>query len=257
MQKLSYEKYGTEPNHILLLHAFPLDGRMWAAQTDVLKEKYTVLVPDMRCFGKNKQNETVYCTIDTYADDVLQIMNDEKLETVTLCGLSIGGYIILRCLQKFPERISKVILANTRAENDDNAGLLNRAGLLAQLQEGKKDEVLNGLLAKLLCKHTIDTKPDLVKHVKEIMQQQTKDAMLSATVALAMRVNSLSYLKDINIPALIIVGEDDVLTPLAFSQTMHAQITGSHLHVIKNAGHLSNMEQPAEFNKAISRFLAY
>lgn len=256
MQKLTYETYGTGSNHILLLHAFPLDGRMWAAQTEVLKEKYTVLVPDMRCFGKNKQNETVFCTIDTYADDVLQIINEEKLETVTLCGLSIGGYIILRCLQKFPERISKVILANTRAENDDNAGLLNRAGILAQLQEGKKDEVMNVLLEKLLCKQTLETKPELMKHVKEIMQQQTIDAMQSATVALAMRINSVSYLRDINIPALIIVGEDDVLTPPAFSQTMHVHITDSHLQVIKNAGHLSNMEQPAEFNKALSRFLA-
>ncbi|MFN0274198.1 MAG: alpha/beta fold hydrolase [Chitinophagales bacterium] len=255
IQKITYEKFGSGSENIIFLHAFPLDGRMWAQQILVLKDQYTLFVPDMRCFGKNLSNDAVFCTIDTYADDILQMMNDENLNKAVLCGLSIGGYIILRCMQKFPERISKVILADTKAENDDNTGLLNRAATITKLQDGKQNEVIEGLLGKLMSKHTIDNKPRVVTDVREMMEQQTALAMQSATAALAMRINSKEFLKDIKVPALILVGADDALTPPVFSQTLNEQIAGSILHTIQNAGHLSNMEQPEEFNALVMKFL--
>ncbi|MBC8048253.1 MAG: alpha/beta hydrolase [Fimbriimonadaceae bacterium] len=253
--KISFEKFGTGKEHIIFLHAFPLDGRMWMQQVLHLKDDYTIIVPDMRCFGKSATSENVFCSMETYSNDVLQIINDLDIDKAILCGLSIGGYIILRSLQKFPERISKIILADTKSENDDNAGLINRANTIIKLQDNKKDEVIEGLLGKLLCKNTIENKSAVVNDAKANMQQQTALAMMSATAALAMRTNTKESLKEINIPALILVGEEDVITPPSASETLHNNIANSEMQIIKNAGHLSNFENPEDFNAALSQFL--
>lgn len=253
---IAYEKFGSGEKHLILLHAFPFDGRMWMQQIIALKDEFTLIVPDMRGFGKSSEMELYISSMDSFAGDVLEVANHAGLNKFSLCGLSMGGYLIFKCWQLFKSRIEKIILADTRAENDTAAGLADRASTLIRLQMGEKESIAQELLLKLISNKTITYNVQAADNALAMMQDQTTEAFICGTVAIAMRMNAVDVLKTIQVPTCIIVGSEDVLTPLSFSQNMHQQITGSELHVIEHAGHLSNLEQPEKFNEIIRKFLS-
>lgn len=256
MDTILFEKYGSGDTSLIFIHAFPLDGRMWMQQVLHFKDRYTVIIPDLRGFGKNNGNEEFIPSMETYSNDILQLMDQLNIEKAVLCGLSLGGYIALRCIQKFPQRISRLILADTKAENDNNAGLLSRMNTLDLLQqEGKKEEVLNALLPKLISKDALTDSPSLVQDVRSMMDGQQPLAMAHATAAMAMRLNSIEVLNTIDIPVLLITGSNDQITPPECAYRMQQQINNSTVVIIEDAGHLSNLEDPVKFNAALDDFL--
>lgn len=257
MDTILYEKYGSADTSLVFIHAFPLDGRMWMQQVLHFKDRYTVIIPDLRGFGKNNGNEEFIPSIETYSNDILQLLDQLNIEKAVLCGLSLGGYIALRCMQKFPQRISRLILADTKAENDDNTGLLSRMNTLDLLQQdGKKEEVLDALLPKLISKNAFSNSPSIVQDVRSMMKGQHPLAMAHATAAMAMRLNSTEALKKIDVPVLLIAGSNDQITPPECAYRMQQQINNSTVVVIEHAGHLSNLEDPVAFNAALDDFLS-
>jgi pimeloyl-ACP methyl ester carboxylesterase len=254
IKNLSVTDYEGKYEPLVFVHAFPLSSAMWDEQVKFFKDKYRVVTYDVRGLGKSHTGNNEIHTMESYADDLIFIIKEMKLEKINACGLSMGGYILLHAYHKEPELFSKLILADTKAAADDNEGLKGRAAMLNKLQTQGKDFLLNDFLPKLISEegHSND---GLVKRIKQIISSNESSGIAKAVAAIAMRLNHTENLDTINVPALIIIGEHDKLTPIENSQKMQSAIKNSKLEIIEGAGHISNMENPQDFNKALAEFL--
>jgi 3-oxoadipate enol-lactonase len=250
---LHINDYEGEGIPLIFVHAFPLNSDMFQPQVEFFKNKYRVITYDVRGLGKSKSDNNQF-TMETYANDLLSIIEHLKLEKVFACGVSMGGYIILRSCIKNPEIFKCIILADTKAERDDDIGLINRSNVIANIKNGKKEEFISTFLPKLINKKSYSN-DKLRTFLENILNNNFGEGICGAQLALATRTNVVDYLKSFNIPALILVGEDDELTPLSCSVNMNKLIPNSELIIIPDSGHLSNLENSQVFNKYIIEFL--
>lgn len=233
---------------IVLIHGFPFNHTMWAPQIPALSEKYRVVAHDVLGDGR--------CTIEFFVDDLIALLDQQKIEKAVLCGLSMGGYIALRALERHPERVSALVLADTQSGADSDEVKIKRSASLKLIQEKGLPLFMEGILKAVLSPETFSTRPQVVTAVKEMILTNSPQAVCSALLALASRTDTTASLKHIKIPTLILVGEQDQLTPPALSITLNKNIKNSEMHVIGHSGHLSNLENPAEFNYRLLSFLA-
>jgi pimeloyl-ACP methyl ester carboxylesterase len=250
---LSVNDYEGSGKPLIFVLAFPLSSNMWEPQINFFRNQFRVITYDVRGLGKSVQTDNQF-TMESYVNDFFMVLDELKLVQLNACGLSMGGYIILRALTRNPGRFSSVILADTRAERDDDNGLISRANAILDIKSGKKDEFLENFLLKLINENSYN-KPEIKSFLDEIMSSNTADGICGAMLTLATRTNTLDKLKDIDIPALIIVGEDDILTPKNFAEAMNSALKNSKLEVIPEAGHLTNIENPDYFNNVVLKFL--
>lgn len=240
-------------NPLVFVHAFPLSSKMWDYQINFFKDKFRVITYDVRGLGKSVQTDNQF-TMESYVNDFFSVLDGLGFNKINACGVSMGGYIILRALTRNPERLLSVSLADTRAEKDDDNGLISRSNSISDIKSGKRDEFLKNFLPKLINKKSFGT-PRIKNFLEEIMSSNTADGICGAMLALATRTNTIDKLKDTDIPALIIVGEDDVLTPKSNADAMNAVMKNSVLEVVPDSGHLSNIENPDYFNSVLIKFL--
>ncbi|MBN1634475.1 MAG: alpha/beta hydrolase [Ignavibacteria bacterium] len=250
---LSVTDYKGNGKPLILVHAFPLSSRMWEPQVKYLRNKFRVITYDARGLGKSRQSDNQF-TMESYVTDFFCILDELGLDKVNACGVSMGGYIILRAITRNSERFLSVILADTRAERDDDKGLISRSNSIIDIKSGKRKEFLNNFLTKLINDKSY-ANPEIQNFLTDIMFSNSDDGICGAMLALATRTNTLEKIKDIDIPSLIIVGEDDVLTPKNFAEAMNKSLKNSVLEVVPNAGHLSNIENPDYFNSVVIKFL--
>jgi pimeloyl-ACP methyl ester carboxylesterase len=250
LQIYDYEGKGLP---LVFVHAFPLNSKMYKPQVEFYKDKFRVITYDVRGLGKSKSSNNQF-TLEKYSDDFLSVINHLGLEKIIACGVSMGGYIILRSYIKNPDVFSKIILADTRAERDDNTGLINRSNVIASILAGKRNEFASSFLQKLINKKSYEN-AELKNFLEGLIDENSDEGICGAQLALGTRVNSIDYLDKFNVPTLIIVGEDDVLTPPSCAETMNKLIKNSELKIIKDSGHLSNLENPAAFNSSILDFI--
>jgi 3-oxoadipate enol-lactonase len=168
-----------------------------------------------------------------------------------------GGYAVLGLLRHAARYVRGLVLADTRAEADTQVARQGREKMLALVRERGVAAVAEDMLPRLLGPSTHREQPGLVERVRALMLSNSADAVAGAILALSSRSDSTALLPSIHVPTLIIVGEEDILTPPALSETMHRAISGSELVTIPRAGHLSNLEQPEAFNSALARFLQH
>lgn len=251
---LNITDYGGSGHPLIFIHAYPLCNRMWDEQVNYFKNQYRVITYDIRGLGYSNELEDYQFTMEELINDFFNIIDHLKLEKVNACGLSMGGYVLLRALVRDQSRFSSVILADTKSENDDNAALLARCETIIKIKSGNKDEFLDGFLKKLLSEKGYKNK-ELRNFVRTMMSWMDVKGLCANMIAIATRTNTLYLLKEIKIPALIIVGREDIPTPVIHSFYLKEEFVNSSFKVIDNAGHLSNMEKPEEFNKSIEEFL--
>jgi 3-oxoadipate enol-lactonase len=242
---------------LIFVHAFPMSSNMWQPQVEFFESKFRVITYDVRGLGLSKSINNQF-TMETYANDLLSIIEYLNLEKVFVCGVSMGGYIIMRSYIKNPGKFKGIILADTRAEKDDDTGLISRSNIIFNLLNDKenkfRNEFISTFLTKLINKKNYDNL--LIRNfLEKIIDENTNEGICGAQLALATRINSIDYLKSFNVPALILVGEDDVLTPPSCAETINNLILDSILKIIPDSGHLSNLENPIIFNKYILDFL--
>ncbi len=239
---------------VVLLHAFPLNRKMWRPQVEALAGRYRLITLDFRGHG-GSGTASEDSTMERLAEDVRGLLDCLKLERVVLGGLSMGGYVAFTFLRRWPERVTALILADTRASADTEEGRKARYETAALAEREGSAVIAERMLPKLLATATPERKPEIVSVVREMILEATPAGIASALRGMAARAPAFDLLPQIKIPTLILVGEHDVLTPPADSEAMAKEIPGSTLVKIPDAGHLSNLEQPAVFNSALSKFL--
>jgi pimeloyl-ACP methyl ester carboxylesterase len=248
---------GTGTPAVILLHGFPLDSRMWAAQLEAISAKHRVLAPDLPGFGKSQPPAPF--TMESLADAV-HAMAGEKLgpnPSFVLAGLSMGGYVSFAYARKYPQTLRGLILVDTKSDADTPEAREGRDKMIATAREKGATAIGDAMQPKLLGPDTGKTRPQIVKKLREMTDSQSPLTLEHALTAMKGRENQTPHLGSIKVPTLIIVGDADAITPPAVAGQMKAGIPKAELAVIRGAGHMSPMEQPEQVNAAMSRFLAH
>ncbi len=250
---LAVEVRGNGPA-ILFIHGYPLDHTIWEAQLAAL-DGWTRIAPDLRGMGLSDAPDLGY-SMATYADDLLALLTALGVDRAVLCGLSMGGYVAFEVCRRAPERVRGLVLMDTRAEPDSPEARKGRETAMAQAREGGAEAVADAMLPKLLARATTTANPAVVSRVREIIERTPVAGILGALSALKDRPDSFPLLPSLgDIPVLVVVGEDDQITPRERAQAMADAIPGSRLVVVPGAGHLTPMEQPETTTRILAEFL--
>jgi 3-oxoadipate enol-lactonase len=236
---------------LLLLHAFPLDASMWAPQLAGFTGKVSVVAPNFPGFGGAPPVDDVL-HMDAAADLAADAVSKAGIQRVVVCGLSMGGYMALAFWRRHRDQVAGMVLANTRAGADDEAGKERRRALAERLR-AEGNQFLAESPPPLLSEHA---PPDLWNRVKENIRAQPAEAIAAASLGMAERPDSTGDLAGIDVPTLVITSTGDTLIPPEATTPMAEQIPGAGLEVIDGAGHLSNLEAPEEFNRLLREHLA-
>lgn len=239
---------------VLFVHGFPLDHALWSQQLDGLADRARCIAPDLRGFGASGRDGPF--TVDRFADDLVCLLDHLEVPRAVVVGLSMGGYISLALWRRHPERVRALVLADTRALPDDEAGLAKRRELLAAARASGPRVVGERMLEGMVGRSTRRRSPEVVIEVQRIMDRAPMAGVIGGLEAMMARPDSTPDLPTISVPTLIVVGDEDVITPPDQARAMHAAIPGSSLEVLEGAGHASNMERPAAFNHVLGEFLA-
>jgi pimeloyl-ACP methyl ester carboxylesterase len=248
--QLSYHDLG-QGRPVILIHAFPLNSAMWEPQIAELKDGLRLIVPDLRGFGRSELGDPPL-SLRRYADDIVMLLDTLGIRRATMAGVSMGGYIILAMLEPYLDRIESLILADTRAGADTDEA---REGRLQSAQLAEAQGALavgEPMLAKLLSPGAPEA---LRQEVRAIIAANQGPGVAAAQRSMAARPDSTALLEQVTVPALVVVGADDALTPPREAHTLHAGIKNSQLVEIPGAGHLANIEAPEAFNAAVLAFL--
>lgn len=213
-----------------------------------------MIAPDLRGFGQQKSDDTVV-TMDEFASDLHTLLRGMEIERVVLCGLSMGGYVAMAFTERWPEMVEALILCNTRSTADTEEGKAGRLRTATDALEKGMSVIARGMLPNVLSEHTRRTRPGSVRHVEAMMARQDPRAAAAASRGMALRPDRTGVLRAFEKPALVITGAEDTLMPLATSQAMVDALPKGQLIVLKQAGHLSNLEAADAFNNAVLDFL--
>ncbi|HYH27723.1 MAG TPA: alpha/beta fold hydrolase [Actinomycetota bacterium] len=232
---------------VLLVHAWPLDGSMWDDQVRALGDQHRVLAPSFPGFGGTEGRDEL--TMASMADFLVDQLDREGVQKAIVCGLSIGGYVTFEMWRRHPQRIAGLVLADTRAEADDEAGRQRRDGVAAKVRADGAQAL-------------VDAPPALLTEgsehwdrVKGIIGRQDAEAIAQAALAMRDRPDSTGTLSSIDVPTTVVVGSEDALTPPAMSETIASGVPNSELVVLDGAGHLSNLEAPEGFLAALRNLI--
>jgi 3-oxoadipate enol-lactonase len=238
---------------LVFIHGFPLDGRMWNAQSTVFSKSCRVIVPDLPGFGRSTSSGPF--TIDSLADDLRAFLAGIDALPCILAGLSMGGYVALSFASRFPGLLRGLVLVDTRAEADSPEGKVNRGKMIELARASGSKAIAEQMFPKLVAPATPERFPCVAAELREIMEACPTETIEHALAAMRDRPDRTSDLSRISIPTLIIVGEQDAITPPAVARSMHDAIAGRVLEIIPDAGHMAPMEAPDAVNNAIARWI--
>jgi len=238
---------------LVLLHAFPLNAEMWRRQLALADEGWRVIAPHLR--GMAGANAPSITSMDDYVGDVIDLLDALHIDEAVIGGLSMGGYVTLGLFRHAPRYFTGMILADTKSPADSPEALEGRKKARALVREKGRQALLDDMLPKLVGKGVRETQPALIEELRSIVALNSDEAVDGAIIALSTRQDSTPLLSSIHCPVLVVVGEDDALTPPELSRQMHSAIAGSELVVLSGAGHLSSLEQPGAFTDAVRQFL--
>lgn len=236
---------------VLFLHAFPLNAAMWESQRVALGSR-TALTPNFPGFGGRPVGAP---ELDRFAQAVIEDMDAAGIPRAVVVGLSMGGYVALRLHALAPGRLAGLVLADTRAGGDDEAGRAKRTDQAARARREGLGWLEDALLPALLGETTRRERPEAVAAVRGMMAEADSEGVARALEAMRGRPDSTPNLGEIQVPVLVLVGAEDTLTPLDEAQKIVQGVQKGRLTVIPRAGHLSNLEAPDQFNEALLSFL--
>jgi pimeloyl-ACP methyl ester carboxylesterase len=241
---------------LVLLHAFPLDGRMWAPQVEALAGSYQVIVPDLRGFGTAREQAVEEAGMDLLADDVARLLDDRGVDRVILGGLSMGGYVALAFVRRHPDRLGGLLLLDTKAGADSEQAWADRRSMAERVLAEGTGFLPEAMLPRVLGKTSLEERPELVERVTALIREQDARAVAGAQRGMAARRDAADVLAGITVPTLVITGEEDTVTGPEVGRELAAAIPGARFLLVERAGHLSSLERPEVVNEALLDFLA-
>lgn len=239
---------------LVLLHAFPLNAHMWDRQLQLASHGWRIVAPHYRGFN-GQPADPAAVTVDDHAGDVIDLLDRLHIEDAVIGGLSMGGFVAFALFRHAPHYFRGFVLADTRSPADTPEGREGRLRLLDLLEAKGPAAIADDMLPKLLGPTTRATRPAVLEAVRSMVLSNTSEAIAAAIRVLMSRPDSTPILTSIRVPTLIVVGDEDTLTPVSAAEEMHSRIAGSVLVRIPAAGHLPNLEQPDAFDAALARFL--
>jgi pimeloyl-ACP methyl ester carboxylesterase len=256
---LAYREVGAG-RPLVLLHAFPLSSAMWLDQREGLSARARVITPDQRGFGGSPLGDPLASgrppSLDACADDLADLLDALGLGRVVLGGLSMGGYVAMAFLRRHAERVEALLLADTKASADPEPARANRLRIADELERDPASPVLvDDVLPSLLGEATTSGRPTVTGRVRALVQAAPAPAAAWAQRAMADRPDSFDVLRGVDVPALVLVGDQDVLSPVSDAQAMADALPQGRLQVLPEAGHLSSLETPDAFNAAVADLL--
>jgi pimeloyl-ACP methyl ester carboxylesterase len=241
---------------VVLLHAFPLNATMWLPQREALSPTHRALTPDLRGFG-GTQLGSDEPNLDEVADDIAAMLDAKKVDRAVIGGLSMGGYVAMAFWRRHRARVRALVLADTKMTADNEEGAANRERIAREVVEaGSSKQLVEELLPKLLGETSLARRALVLGRVKALVENAPPYAVAWAQRAMAARPDSTADLGGVDVPTLVVVGEEDTLSPVADAEAMASTIPGAKLVTIPKAGHLTAVETPDEFNAAVTEFLA-
>ncbi len=249
--QLFYEVIGDGPP-LVLLHPFPLNRNFWTPVAERLSTRYRLIMPDLRAHGDSEAGDGP-ATMEKVAADLALLCREERIAKGFFVGVSIGGYLLFEFWRRYREQVGALVLANTRAAAETAEGRANRLALADKVLREGNAGFIEEMVSKLMSPVTLSNRPDIVEAARRMMQKMSPQDVAAVQQGMADRPDSISTLKTINAPALIIAGEDDSI-PRAEFELMRQQISGGCLNVIPRAGHYAALEQPEEFAGLLRSF---
>ncbi len=248
---LRYLDEGAGPA-IVLLHAYPLRGEMFRPQINALKGRFRIIVPDLRGFGGSELGGNT-SEMTTLADDVLAILDALRINSAIVGGVSMGGYVAMAVLRQDAGRVRGLLLMDTQATADDEAGKAKREEAARAAERGGMKAIAEAMVPRLLAKDPI---PAVRMSVEEMILQNRSEGAAAAQRGMAARLDSKDLLARFAGPALVVVGDQDEITPPAKAEQMAQLLAHHELVVVRGAGHLASLESPSAVNAALTAFLA-
>jgi len=243
---------------IVFIHGFPFSHKMWnfpGGQIDALSSTNRVVAYDIRGHGESEVG-TGHFSIELFVDDLFALMDHLHIPKAIICGLSMGGYIALRAIERNPERILGLLLCDTRSEADGDETKIRRANSIKFVQTNGMKFYAQDYVKIVFAPSSFESHPEAIKSMQSVIERTASISIFGTLLALAARTDTSAMLPNIKCPTLILVGEKDNLTPITASEKMNQAIPNSMMAVIPTAGHISNMENPTEFNKYLVEFVA-
>ena len=254
---LAWEELGsrTAATTLVLLHGFPHDRGLFAAQiaAHASMSGVRLLVPDLPGFGRSTPLATPH--MDSYADAVVRMLDAAGVHQAVIGGLSMGGYIAFAFWRRHPDRVRAMVLMDTKPGADAEAVLVKRRETIETVDRDGVGAVVGGMIPGQLGATTRASNPALVERLEVMLRRAPARGLTDAVRAMMTRIDSTGTLETITVPTLVIVGDEDTLTPPAESIAMAAAIPGARLVTVAGAGHLSPMEAPDVVNAALAEFL--
>ncbi len=253
--KVSYTdegKYGAPV--IIFIHGFPFNMSMWNPQIESLSNYCRVITYDIRGFGNSDAGNEEF-TIELFAKDLISLMDALKIDITILCGLSMGGYIALNAFENYAGRFSALILSDTSCKADTSEAKEKRIKAIENIKNTGVEKYADESIKNLFASESFTGRSDEISAVRAMIVKTRVQSLCNGLIALSMRKETSSILKEIKVPVLILVGNEDKITPPSEAKFIHEKIKNSFLKVLEHAGHLSNMENSEEFNYQLTKFV--
>lgn len=239
---------------VVLLHPFPANHEFWLPVAEALATRYRVVLPDLRGHGDSGVGEGP-ATMEKHAADIARVMDDAEVGRAPLVGVSIGGYALFEFWRKHRGRVAALGLCNTKAPADGPEARAGRLQAANDVLDRGTEPFFESMIPRVMAKTTREMRPDLVDGALRMMRKMSPEDVAQVQRGMAARPDSIATLKTINVPTLLVTGDEDVMTGLNEAELMRQHIPGSQLRVIPKAGHYSPWEQPEEAAKLLRQFL--
>jgi 3-oxoadipate enol-lactonase len=239
---------------VVLLHPFPANHEFWQPVTQTLATRYRVILPDLRGHGESGIGEGP-ASMEKHAADIARVMDDAAVGRAPLIGVSIGGYVLFELWRKNRGRVAALGLCNTKAPADNAEARAGRLQAANDVLERGTELFFESMIPRLLGTTTRESRPDLVNGALRMMRQMSPNDVAQVQRGMAERPDSVETLKTINVPTLLVTGDEDILTGLSEAELMRRHIAGSQLKLIPKAGHYSPWERSDSASILLRQFL--
>lgn len=251
--EIAYHILGEGPP-VVLLHPFPANHEFWLPVANALSARYRLILPDLRGHGDSGVGEGP-ATMEKHAADIFRVMDDAKVSRAPLVGVSIGGYVLFEFWREHRDRVAALALCNTKAPADAPEARAARLQAANEVTERGTEPFFESMIPRLLGKTTRETRPDLVEGALRMMRKMSPQDVAQVQRGMAARPDSVATSKTINVPTLLVTGEEDVLTGVNEAELMRQHIPNAQLRLLPKAGHYSPWEQSEEAGRVLRQFL--